>query len=335
MPQHRLTQDQFISKSREIHGDTYDYTKTEYNLSKDKVIITCKIHGDFEQKASAHLKGNRCIKCSRLSHRLSQQYFLTKSLEIHGDKYDYSQVVYNTYYVPIKLICKVHGEFLIKPGDHLRGSGCIKCGKQQLAKIFKLSENDFIDRAVKVHGDKYDYSKVIYKNNREKVEIICRTHNLTFWQSPFKHWAGQKCFKCSHHKKFSYDALDWLYSMEVVYKTKIQHIANGGEFAIPGTRYKADGYSQEHNIVFEYYGNAYHGNPLVYDRDKVFVKNYKTYGDMYDYTMKREEEIRHRGFEIVTIWERDWHRTVKSIIKIQRLFRKRRVLFHESYETTI
>ncbi len=158
-----------------------------------------------------------------------------------------------------------------------------------------------------------------------KVEIYCKKHDITFWQTPNKHWAGQRCFKCSLCKKYSEDALNWIKAMEVVYNTTIQHIASdGGEYTIPGTRYKADGYSLELNIVFEYYGNVFHGNPEVFARDKVFIKNHKTYGEMYDYTMKREEEIKQMGYKLVTIWERDWLKAIRAIIKIQRLFRQRK-----------
>jgi len=76
--------------------------------------------------------------------------------------------------------------------------------------------------------------------------------------------------------------------------------------------------------VFEYSRNAFHGNPEVYDRDKVFIKSHKTYGEMYDYTLQREDEIKALGFHLVTIWEKEWLNAIKAVKQIQRLFRKRK-----------
>lgn len=57
----------------------------------------------------------------------------------------------------------------------------------------------FFFRAEKVHGDRYDYSKVVYKNTKTKVRIICPDHG-EFWQTPEKHMSGQGCPGCSQAK---------------------------------------------------------------------------------------------------------------------------------------
>ena len=63
----------------------------------------------------------------------------------------------------------------------------------------KLNKENFIQRAKKVHGEKYDYSKVEYKNNRTKVCIICSEHG-EFWQTPDAHLRGQGCPICRYIK---------------------------------------------------------------------------------------------------------------------------------------
>lgn len=60
------TRDEFISGAKLKHGDRYCYDKVKYTGAKDKVIITCRIHGDFEQVAAAHTFGKGCQKCGRL-----------------------------------------------------------------------------------------------------------------------------------------------------------------------------------------------------------------------------------------------------------------------------
>jgi G:T-mismatch repair DNA endonuclease (very short patch repair protein) len=86
----------------------------------------------------------------------------------------------------------------------------------------------------------------------------------------------------------------------------IQHAENGGEFVIPGTNYRADGYHAETMRVFEYYGDYWHGNPAKYSRDEMNHMAKKTFGELYDYTMKRENEIEELGYEVVRIWETEF-----------------------------
>lgn len=58
-----MSTSEFIEKARSVHGDTYGYANTEYRLIKDRVVITCQTHGDFEQTAEAHLIGRGCRFC--------------------------------------------------------------------------------------------------------------------------------------------------------------------------------------------------------------------------------------------------------------------------------
>lgn len=119
--------------------------------------------------------------------------FIKKAKNIHGEKYDYSKVVYKNAHSKIILICKEHGEFEQKPHNHLTGYGCIKCVDRTLRKSCK---EDFIKKAIQVHGDKYDYSKFIYINCKTKGVIICNEHG-EFEQNANNHLQGKKCSKCS------------------------------------------------------------------------------------------------------------------------------------------
>ena len=194
-----MTQDQFIEKARKIHGDKYDYSKVEYKGSQEKVRIICPIHGEFEQVANYHLSGNGCPKCGRIkanrNESLNIQEFIRRAREVHGNKYDYSKVEYVNNRTKVCIICPIHGEFWQTPNSHLRGRGCPKCGIQERIKIFKSNNEEFIEKARKIHGDKYDYSKVNYINNHTKVCIICPEHG-EFHMKPNTHLNGQGCPKC-------------------------------------------------------------------------------------------------------------------------------------------
>ena len=63
-----------------------------------------------------------------------------------------------------------------------------------------IKNNDFIEKAKKVHIDKYDYSKVEYINSQTKVCIICPKHG-EFWQKPNGHLQGRGCPICANIKK--------------------------------------------------------------------------------------------------------------------------------------
>ena len=128
---------------------------------------------------------------------LTTENFIEKAKRIHGDKYNYNKVNYVDWKTKVCIICPKHGEFWQRPNGHLTGKGCMRCAKEKLSAAFKLTEEEFIEKARNVHGDKYDYNKVVYVNNHTKVCIICPKHG-EFWQTPMKHLAGQGCSKCKN-----------------------------------------------------------------------------------------------------------------------------------------
>jgi hypothetical protein len=88
--------------------------------------------------------------------------FIKKSIEIHGDRYDYSKVVYENNLKEVIIICKEHGEFLQLPKTHKRGNGCIHCALISRKNKRTKKPEQFIVDAIKIHGHTYDYSKVEY-----------------------------------------------------------------------------------------------------------------------------------------------------------------------------
>ena len=150
----KLTNEEFISKANQKHNGKYDYSKTIYKNKRTNVIITCPIHGDFEQNPEVHLRGSGCPKCGKSissNKRLKSKETIIEELKkAHGDKYDYSLVDYKGTDTKVKIICPVHGVFLQTPYDHKKGSGCPVCNNRN-----KTTE-DFIKKAIAVHGNQYD-----------------------------------------------------------------------------------------------------------------------------------------------------------------------------------
>ena len=222
----RSSKEDFIKKSLEIHKGKYDYSNVNYVNSKTKVSIICPKHGEFWQAPTAHLSGSGCYKCgveNRSEKRtLTKEEFIKKANEKHNGKYDYSKVEYMNNHTKVCIICSKHGEFWQIPHSHshTQGQGCPKCSNENKGEYCRLSKEDFIKKAIKVHGDKYNYSKVDYVNCETKVCIICPEHD-EFWQTPSKHLSGQGCPKCGG--RYVPTTEEWITSARLVHRDKYDY----------------------------------------------------------------------------------------------------------------
>ena len=191
----------FKSKAREIHGDRYDYSQvTVLRSMDDEVMIVCPKHGPFKQKAKGHIyTKNGCRKC-KSSERLESSLevranrFISRAKATHGDRYDYSQVAYESIHKPVTIICREHGPFNQTPNNHVNGAGCPKCAKERGPWNKEVLEG-FIARATQRHGGRYDYSQVSYVDAHTKITIICPEHG-PFNQTPNRHLYGDGCPEC-------------------------------------------------------------------------------------------------------------------------------------------
>ena len=200
----KKTTEEFITEAKRVHGDFYDYSKVVYKSNKKKVNITCPVHGPFDQNAKSHLKGSGCPKCSverrkslppkKYKPRITQESFLKQAKTIHSDFYDYSKVICKNGHEGVTITCPLHGDFVQKPVNHLKGYGCPYCSG------IRITNKSFVEKAKRVHGNRYDYSKVSVKNGHEKVKIICPEHG-SFWQSPEKHCSGRGCPSCWQERR--------------------------------------------------------------------------------------------------------------------------------------
>lgn len=134
--------------------------------------------------------------------------FIEKANQLHNNKYDYSQVNYVNSRTKVVIICPVHGSFEQSPSSHLQGNGCPKCARlwtekhrrnlqESSRKSRGMTTDKWIARAKSVHGDKYDYSRTVYVNQRTDVEIICPIHGV-FTQKADSHIRGCGCRACGN-----------------------------------------------------------------------------------------------------------------------------------------
>ena len=121
--------------------------------------------------------------------------FITKSIQIHGDKYDYSMVVYKKGIDKIIIRCKTHGEFLQTPKNHYK-AGCKKCATEIEHNKQRSNVEEFIKKAKFIHADIYEYSKTNYIDAKTEIIITCKEHGY-FTQRPNNHLCGAGCPKCN------------------------------------------------------------------------------------------------------------------------------------------
>ena len=189
----------FHSQAIKIHGEKYDYSKSEldYSGAFSKIIITCKKHGDFLQTPDNHVNdGKGCYQCGLDSHSLlflrTQEEFIALAKEVHGNKYDYSLTEYKGADRKVIIICKEHGKWKQFASSHLKGHNCPSCTGNS-----GLTKEEFVEKAIKQHGEIYNYNKVNYVNAHKKVKIECPYHGF-FKQAPSDHIYsnGKGCPKC-------------------------------------------------------------------------------------------------------------------------------------------
>ena len=190
----KLTNEEFIKVANNIHNNKYDYSLVNYINNYTKVKIICPLHGIFEQEPRSHYERG-CKQCSNLK-KSSFSNFISISNQIHNFKYDYSLIDYKNHRTKIKIICPIHGVFEQFAGNHIRfGHGCPKC----YFDTTRHTKEIFISNSKKIHGEKFDYSLVEYKNAHTKVKIICKIHGV-FNQTPTNHLKGQGCPICQESK---------------------------------------------------------------------------------------------------------------------------------------
>lgn len=297
----KLTTNEFIKNfySRYPNGLDLDLSEFSYFTSRTKSKTICKIHRNVIMNTANNLMQGikRCKECKSEAissvQRHDIQVFIKKSHEVHGNKYDYSKVIWAGTRTNVKIICNVHGEFYQNPQSHWNGYGCYKCGYSSLRK----SKEEFEAESRTVHGDRYEYNLVEYVNNYSPVSIKCKKHGV-FEMSPKDHLIYQRgCTKCFPGNR-SWAETAWLDQLGIPYENRQKRItASGKTFLVDAL---------VGNTVYEFWGDFWHGNPKRYNLDDKNTKCNKTYRELYENTVKKKESIKSAGYDLVEIWESDF-----------------------------
>jgi len=209
----------FLKKCGNKFKNKYDYSKIDYIDSTTPIKIICNKHNiSFWQEPVNHLRGNKkCVLCGGNVETLND--FLVKAKHKHGNKYNYSKAEYVNSKTKITIICPKHGEFKQLPNGHYK-SGCQKCHIEH--NNINETLNNFLTKAKKTHGDKYEYSKVNYVNSKTKITIICPKHG-EFEQFPYNHIRGKGCPSCgieSTKNKLTLSNKEFINKAKIIHSNK-------------------------------------------------------------------------------------------------------------------
>jgi hypothetical protein len=224
--------EEFIVKSKEIHGDMYDYSKVIMN-GKEKITIICKIHGEFSQSPTNHLNKHGCRECGKIKanqcliKRLTCEEFIARSKAKHGDRYDYSNTNYITSSEKVKIRCKLHGEFEADPPKHYSlGYGCpicTGCGVSfiQLEWLHHIEETTGNDIIYK--GGKHNREESFRFNNKlYRVDGYCKETNTIYEFLGCWYHGCLKCRKEDTVHPWSNKTMKQLYQESVDRKTILE-----------------------------------------------------------------------------------------------------------------
>ena len=308
-----LNEKDVINKSNQIHNNKYNYGV--FNGMRNKMEIICPIHGLFHMSPMNHIyKKQGCPICGKERNNLNKiittEEYIYKCKEIHGDKYDYSITNYIGYNKPIKFIChnldeygKEHGIMSQIASVHLHSKyGCKKC-----AGNYSPTTNEIIESFINVHGDKYDYSKVEYINDKTKVNIVCPKHG-EFKQLPYVHLHGCGCPSCS--AVISNDEIE---IRNFIHELGFNTEDNKKDIIPP---YEIDIFIPELKIGIEYDGLLWHSEK--YGKDK-------------NYHLNKLILCNNHGIKLIHIFENEYSEHKNIVIEKIRHLLKRDLLKEKIY----
>lgn len=275
----RLTQEEFIKRAKEIHPEL-DYSKVKYINSYTHVTVVCPIHGDYLVQPSHIINlGSGCPKCNTGNKfkKLTEEEVIERAKK-YFPEYNYDEFKYSGEYNKTYITCNNLHRYLTTPKYLMEGHGCPICGKIQSGLKQRSTTEEFIEKAKKIHGDKYDYSKVNYETSIIPVEIICPKHG-PFWKSPTLHLSQkQGCPKCSQsigefqiEKYLSENNIKYIKEYPIEYsenkkgKTYI-------DFYIPDRNIFVEFNGKQHYVPVKYFGGQLSFEKLQ-NRDN-YVKQY-------------------------------------------------------------
>lgn len=263
-----------------------------------KICPVCNTEFNYEAWNKKRIFCSRtCKDIHGRGNKTSKTEWVKKAQEKHGEFYNYELVdLENRIDNKVKIVCKIHGEYLQNPTQHILGKGCKKCADK---KQF-LTNKEFIEKSTSKHKGRYTYEHTEYKSMKDHVIITCPEHG-NFSQSPTQHLHhGAGCLICAQIYTISKGEKLWLNEQLVPDDKSHRQVV----IIDKNKKFIVDGLFE--NTVYEYLGDFWHGNPNIYSGDDFNVLAKKTYGELYRETLQRFRDLKLLGYNIKFIWESEW-----------------------------
>lgn len=297
----KMTTERFIKEAKEIHGNKYDYSKTDLKKKDDKnrVCIICPVHGEFWQNPYSHLRGYGCEKCGKekkaQTQTITTEEFIKRANAVHNNKYIYTDTVYKGCYEEVEIECPIHGKFKQLAYSHLDGHGCKKCATEANSKLLLSNTQDFIKKANEIHNGKENYELVEYKGAKIPITIVCEKGHI-YRQIPNKHLSGHGCPYCiniiSHQEN---EISEFIKSLGFEVETSNRKMLDAAK--------EIDIFIPSKNIAIEFDGLYWHNESKNKDKN---------------YHLSKTEECEKKGIRLIHIFEDEWtykQEIVKSRLK--------------------
>ena len=313
------TVNEVIEKFPDVVRQRYDFSHAVYvSALKPMTGIVCPKHGVFQQYSAQFRKnGAGCPQCGEekriQSRRMDPVEFVERSTEAHNSRYGYDRTQYINMTTKVTVTCADHGDFLITPLKHLyEKQGCPSCGALSRGKRLNISSaakktadtkkrvfgDRFVEGALGVHGDQYDYSNTVYLGARSKLEILCKEHGV-FTQTAEHHLKrAHGCPQCGHLLSKQEDRIGRFLSMFTPVETRNRRILGGKELDI---------YLPEHRLAVEYCGMYWHSHEDAQDESENKRKH-----------AQKHQACRDLGIRLITIFESEWHEHEPAIRRLLR-----------------
>jgi hypothetical protein len=294
-----LDTQKFIDRCVKKFGNKFNYDKIQFQDYNIPIEIECPQHGKFFISPKHFLYDSKygCPQCAIDAEKIPIEDFKSRCIEIHNSKYNYSLIKeYKNNKTKIKIICPIHGIFEQSVQNHLKGQGCPICAQAMKNKKKALTQEDFIKKSQLLFGiDTFDYSNVVYVNNKTPIVLKCNTCQIKFSVRPdnhlYNHSGCPHCFKpISQWEK---EVGEFLSKNNIEYIKTDRSILNGLEI---------DYLLPQHNIGIECNGLLYHS--VQYSKNK-------------DYHINKTNLALSKGVNLIHIFEDEWNNQqeiVKSII---------------------
>ena len=303
------TSDEFVLECKEIWGDRFDYSQVDYKDCYTQNSIICKSHGAFKRNSVDFLFRKRhCPSCQKeelLAQKKARaqdraKEFIKKAKEIHKSKYSYELESLSNLSENVLITCPDHGKYYQEASKHLEGKQCRPCAVKAGGIASRLTNNEFIEKAQALHGDKFDYSITKYTSMQDFIKIICPCHGVVELLAKY-HLNLSGCTYCiTTNSPVSKVSQKWLDAIGIVNR----------EVSLNGGKFKADGFDPKENMVYEFYGCFFHGCPRCFKKDTMNTKVGLKMQTLHERTKRREKALEKLGYQVTTIWECDWNAAV-------------------------